>query len=162
MEILGNDGNTFGRAVRLVEANPNPAHVEEYRVVTGVARDIGGMLDDSLEASAVVACAERDGEAMVGGVTFQPAEGVLKHQIWMLTTAGAPEHPRWLLREGRRLLDMIDRYFKWPYGYVQAIPITYPQGVNYARHMGFRVLKSVVRGDVEIVLMERMIPRWVQ
>lgn len=162
MEILGGDGTSLGRALGLVEANPNPAHIEEYRIVTGVARPIGGMLDDSLEASAVVTCAERDGEAIVGGVTFQPAGGVLKHQIWMLATAGAPNHPRWLLREGRRMLDLADRHFKWPFGYVQAIPMTYPQGVGYALHMGFRVTKSITRGSVEIVIMERMIPRWVQ
>ena len=162
MVILDGDAEGLGRAVDLVMANPNPAHLAEDRIIYGRDRGIEAMLDDSLAASAVAAYAIRGGEAMVGGVTLNAAEGLFRHQIWLLASAGAARFPRWLVREGRRMLDAADRAIKWPHGYVQTIPAGYWEGVNYARRMGFTLRRTERIGEHEIAVMERMIPRWVQ
>lgn len=159
MVILDGDEVGLSHAIGLVRANPNPAHLDEDRIVSGRVRSIDDIIDDSLAVSAVAAYAVRDGQALVGGVTFEPAEGLFKHLIWLLGSAGTIRFPRWLVREGRRMLDSADRFFKWPYGYVQAIPLDYRRGINFAEHMGLKMSRIILRDDgEEIAVMERMIP----
>lgn len=159
MVILDGDETGLDRALELVWADPRPEQVDEYRAIVGRSKDIGDLLDDSIAASAFVAYAERDGEAMVGGVVL---DGFLRHEIWLLTTRGAARFPRWLVWEGKRMLAGADAFFKWPYIFVQAIPEKYGPAVAYAKHLGFReVEKRAGFGDVLVVL-ERMVPKWAE
>lgn len=158
MVILDGDAEGLEQAVELVIANPNPAHLAEDRIIYGRDRGIEAMLDDSFAVSAVAAYAMRNGEALVGGVTLDPAEGLLLRQIWLLSTAGATRSPRWLVREGRRMLASADRAIKRPFGYVQTIPSGYWEGVNYARHLGFELFRTEHMGECEVSVMRRMIP----
>lgn len=162
MEILDGNDEGLGRALGIVATNPNPAHLREDMAVNGRFRTIVAMLEDSMVASAFVAYSMREHEAMIGGVTLHPAEGLFRHQIWLLASAGSVRFPRWMVREGRRMLDAADRHLKWPHGYVQVIPRNYPQGIAYARHLGFQERHIESGPGGEIVVMERMIPRWVQ
>lgn len=162
MEILDGDNEGLARAVECVAANPNPAHLMEDRIVLGRDRGIGEMLSHSLLASGVAAYAMNNGEAMVGGVTLNPVDGMLRHEIWLLTTAGAPLYPWWMVREGRRMLDSADKVLKWPHRYVQKIPSSYRAGVAYAQKRGFYISRAEGDGSHEVFVMERMIPRWVQ
>jgi hypothetical protein len=161
MVILdGQEGELFA-ALRMVADRPNPDHLEEDRIISGRVRGIREMLIECVEKSSFAAFSVRDGEVLVGGVTMEPRDGLFKHQLWLVSTAGAARWPRWMVREGRRMLAGADAVFRWPRGYVQAIPAMYRQGVEYAKRMGFSVGRKYLNnsGD-EIFVMTRMIPKW--
>lgn len=162
MVILDGDAEGLARAVALVSAAPNQRHLDEDRIMTGRRRDISEMLADSLEVTALAAYAILGDEAFVSGVSLDPVDGGLRHQAWMLATAGSVGHPRWLFRSGRDRLRAFDFALKWPRGYVQAIPASYPEGGNYVRHLGFREVRRVPMGGDEAIVFERMVPRWAQ
>ena len=148
-------------ALRMVADRPNPAHLEEDRVITGRTRDIHDMLIECAEKSSFATFSVRGGEALVGGVTMEPRDGALRHLLWLVSTAGAARRPSWMVREGRRMLAEADTFFRWPRGYVQAIPASYRQGVAYAARMGFSVSRKYPnRSGEEILVMTRMIPKW--
>lgn len=148
-------------ALRMVADRPNPDHIEEDRIVAGKVRDIREMLIECVEKSSFATFAVRGGEALVGGVTMEPRDGIFRHLLWLVSTTDAARWPSWMVREGRRMLAGADRHFGWPRGYVQAIPASYPQGVAYAARMGFSVSRKyrTDSGD-EVLIMTRMIPRW--
>ena len=157
MEIRNGDAAGLKRALALIEADPNPDHVEEYRLVNGRPKGILAMIDDSVAQSCIVSYAERDGEAFAGGVTIA---GFINYQIWMLSTRNAGRFPRWMLREARRFLAEADRFFGPPCSFFQFIPLSYRAGLRFVRHLGFRETRRVVREDdgVELVLVERAMP----
>ena len=157
MEIRNGDAAGLKRALALIEADPNPDHVEEYRLVNGAAKGILAMVDDSVAASCLVGYAERDGEAFAGGVT---TAGFINYQIWMLSTRNAGRFPRWMLREARRFLAEADRFFGPPCSFFQFIPSSYRAGLRFVRHLGFRETRRIVREDdeVELILVERAVP----
>lgn len=161
MVILeGNEGE-LDSALRLIRDNPNPDHVEEYYQVMGERKSISTMIDNSISASCVVGYAEKYGEAFTGGVELQ---GFIKYQIWMLSTAGAGNFPRWLLREAKKLLTRADSFFEYPCSFYQVIPESYPAGLRFVKHLGFVEVQRIScdgnRSD--LIVVERSIPRWVQ
>lgn len=157
MEIRNGDAAGLKRALALIEADPNPDHVEEYRLVNGRPKGILAMIDDSVAQSCIVSYAERDGEAFAGGVTIA---GFINYQIWMLSTRNAGRFPRWMLREARRFLAEADRFFGPPCSFFQFIPSSYRAGLRFVRHLGFRETRRIVREDdeVELILVERAVP----
>lgn len=154
-----NDGGeaALKRCMDLIEANPHPEHLAEYEAIWGVKKGIKALLDDSIAQSAIVACEEKDGEAMIGGVALL---GFIKYEIWLLTTAGAGRFPRWMIRSARRHLAAFDRFIGVNCSFYQRIPARYREGVAFARHMGFR---ETMRFEPEhngktIVTFERAVP----
>lgn len=144
-------------AMALIAANPSRDHIEEDFQVGGRRRDIAAMINDSAAASAVLGCAERDGEAVVGGVT---TSGFINYQIWMLTTAGAVRFPKWLLGEARNMLAEADRRYGHPCSFYQVIPAGYRAGLRFARHLGFKETRRIGREDgPDLAVVERAVPR---
>ncbi len=161
MVILDGTEEELFAALRMVADRPNPDHLAEDKAVTGREWDIRALLVECVEKSSFAAFSVRDGEALVGGVTLEPRDGLFRHQLWLVSTAGAARWPRWMVREGRRMLAGADSVFRWPRGYVQAIPAAYRQGVGYAERMGFSVSRKYPNGSgEEILVMTRMIPKW--
>lgn len=159
MIIHNGDANGLKCALALIEADPNPDHIEEYRLVNGRDKGILAMIDDSVAASCLVGYAERDGEAFAGGVS---TAGFISYQIWMLSTRNAGRSPRWLLRESRKFLAEADRFFGFPCSFFQFIPSSYRAGLHFVRHLGFKETRRVPLGDgeTEAVCVERAIPKW--
>lgn len=162
MEIIDGTKEGLIGAIKMIMARPHPSHLEEYRIAVGEDKGIGEMIFETLKNSSIVLYDVHGDEAMIGGIGRY---GMLRHLIWMLTTATAADIRRsrvWLARKGRELLSMADKRFPWPNIFYQVIPEKYVDGLNYARHMGFKDCDSrpseACPGEM-LVTMERMVPR---
>lgn len=153
MKVLDGTREGFVRACRMIADSPHPDHMREFEQVTGRTPDIEDMLVDSVSGAEVGAYAIRGADALVGGIS---ASGLVKREIWFLTTATAKEHRKWLLREARRMLRLADDYFEPLAIFGQVIPVDYPEGVNFARHLGFQAFGYVVGPHKDkLAIMER-------
>jgi hypothetical protein len=152
MKVLDGTREGMIAACEMVAANPHPDHLREYRMVTGVEPDIESMLLDSVRESEVGAYETRGGDALVGGIS---SNGLVRREIWFLTTATAKNSPKWLLRSARRMLALAEKHYGPESVFGQVIPVAYPEGVNFARHLGFKQFASVHPFGDELAVMER-------
>lgn len=153
------DAGLLRRCMALVEADPNPAHLDEYAALAGQTPGIKSLLDESLYGSRVTGYSERDGEALLCGIGL---DGILAMQCWMVTTRNAGRLPAWLLREARRHLAAFDRFVGPHCLFWQAIPVEYQRGLHFVRHLGFRESRRAYSEKTGrmFVIVEREVPEW--
>ncbi len=159
MEILDGDAAGLAECRDLIVRNPNPRHLREYQAITGRAGDIAKLVDDDIAVSALVAYARNGETAFVCGVSFF---GIDSLPVWMTSTAGAEQLPRWLWRNAKRCIELFDRRVGIGTTYWQWIPDFYREGMNFVRHLGFKTVMtrpSPATGRT-LHLVERAVPAW--
>lgn len=161
--IVGGDRDGFARAADMVCDNPNPWHIEEDFAALGYLRTPREIIGEVLANTVVASYAVKENAAIVCGFAdapaiFADADNAPPYVVWMLATANSVERPRWMIREMRKRLALGREFLGGKASLVQLIPMSYREGVDFARHMGFPAVRyvslpatgrvfAVVRGD---------------
>lgn len=134
MEILDCDENTVISCRDIIAGNPNPDHLREVCLYSGMTHSMDDVLDASLQNSKYVhAVRISDNDAILcGSSDCAPwTRDILVKQVWMLGTSGVYDYPRQVINTGRRISKMLYDRYPYPYSMEQVIPIDYEKGIRF-------------------------------